>query len=270
MSSARLAYQIIAIPAFSDNYIWLIHDERSAVVIDAGDAAPVIERVEALGLSVEALLCTHHHGDHVGGNEALAARYQMPVYGSIHEHIPARTHPLRGGERLIFLRGVAQCEVLATPGHTRGHLAYAIKMVDGKSAQETALFSGDTLFAAGCGRIFEGTPEEMWHSLRKLAALPPITRLYCGHEYTLANLRFAQAVEPDNPAIGEREARVIAMLDDEQPSVPTMLYEEFASNPFLRVNEPSVQTAARTRSGLPCITDIEVFSVLRQWKNDFR
>ncbi|MCL2298462.1 MAG: hydroxyacylglutathione hydrolase [Proteobacteria bacterium] len=257
-------FRIIPVCAFADNFIWLIHDGRHAVAVDVGDATPLLERLDALNLTLSAVLCTHHHADHVGGNAALVARCPAPVYGPENERIPARTVPLRGGETLVLPGLEIPCRVLAVPGHTLGHLAYAIETPEG-----TALFCGDALFSAGCGRIFEGTAAMMWQSLSALATLPETTRIYCGHEYTLSNLRFARAVEPDNAALIAREAAVRALREAGKPSVPSTLAEERATNPFLRVDVPAVQAAVRAYSGLPCVTAPETFAVLRTWRDDF-
>ncbi len=256
---------IIPIPAFDDNYIWLIHDGCHAVAVDAGDAAPLLERLDALHLKLSAVLCTHHHADHVGGNTALIERWPVPVYGPEIERIPACSVPLNGGETLTLPGLEMPCRVLAVPGHTLGHLAYVAETPEG-----TALFCGDTLFAAGCGRVFEGTTAMMLASLASLAALPETTRVYCGHEYTLSNLRFARAVEPGNPALASRETAVRALREAGRPSLPSTLAEERATNPFLRIEIPAVQAAARTYSGLPCATALETFTVLRAWKDNFR
>ncbi|MDR0248024.1 MAG: hydroxyacylglutathione hydrolase [Burkholderiales bacterium] len=256
---------IIPICALADNFIWLIHDGRYAVAVDVGDATPLLEQLDALNLTLSAVLCTHHHADHVGGNAALAERYPVPIYGPESEKIPACTVPLHGGEMLMLPGLEMPCRVLAVPGHTLGHLAYAVETSEG-----TALFCGDTLFAAGCGRIFEGTAAMMWQSLSALEALSETTRVYGGHEYTISNLRFARVVEPDNAALIAREAAVQALRDAGKSSAPSTLAEERATNPFLRVDVPAVQAAARAYSGLPCVTALETFTALRAWKDNFR
>ncbi|MCL2309272.1 MAG: hydroxyacylglutathione hydrolase [Proteobacteria bacterium] len=257
--------EIIPVCAFTDNFIWLVHDGHYAVAVDVGDAAPLLEQLDALNLTLSAVLCTHHHADHVGGNATLITRCPASVYGPENEKIPARTMPLCGGETLMLPGLQMPCRVLAVPGHTLGHLAYMIE-----TPEETALFCGDTLFAAGCGRIFEGTATMMWQSLSVLMALPEATRIYCGHEYTLSNLRFARVVEPDNAVLVARIAAVQALRDADKPSVPSTLAEERATNPFLRVDVPAVRAAAHAYSGLPCTTAPETFAALRAWKDSFR
>lgn len=250
-------FEISFIPAFKDNYIWLLTEGRRAFVVDPGDAAPVIERLEAEGLCLEGILITHHHADHQGGIAELAARWQPQVYAPASESITGCSHPLRGGERIEVLGQTL--EVLAVPGHTLGHLAYTLP---------GALFCGDTLFGAGCGRLFEGTPAQMADSLARLAVLPDDTRVYCAHEYTEMNLRFALAVEPDSPALKARCARVAALRAGGQPSVPSTLGEEKASNPFLRCGEPAVIEAALAHGAVDC-SPTAVFAAIRGWRNVF-
>lgn len=250
-------FEISLIPAFKDNYIWLLTEGRRTFVVDPGDAAPVIERLEAEGLCLEGILITHHHADHQGGIAELAARWQPQVYAPASESITGCSHPLKGGERIEVLGQTL--EVLAVPGHTLGHLAYSLPGV---------LFCGDTLFGAGCGRLFEGTPAQMATSLARLAALPDDTRVYCAHEYTEMNLRFAIAVEPDSPALKARCARVAALRADGQPSVPSTLGEEKASNPFLRCGEPAVIEAALAHGAVDR-SPTAVFAAIRGWRNVF-
>lgn len=252
--------EIIAIPAFSDNYIWAIVGSETMAVVDPGDEAPVLRFMEARGLGLEAILITHHHGDHVGGVEALRGRAEVPVFGPAEENIPVLTHRLREGDRVDLSAVGARFQVLEVPGHTRGHIAYL---------GGGALFCGDTLFACGCGRVFEGTPSQMSASLAKLAALPGDTRVYCAHEYTLANIRFALAVEPGNQALRERERRERARRERGEPTLPATIAEELATNPFLRAAEPSVTEAAERQAGRPVRDAVDVFAVLRAWKNAF-
>jgi hydroxyacylglutathione hydrolase len=256
---------IIPIPAFADNYVWLLREGRAAVVVDPGDAAPVQAYLDREGLDLAAIVATHHHGDHVGGIEALVARWHAPVYGPAREAIPARTRALGEGDRVVLGElGLELC-VLDVPGHTAGHVAYT-----GRVADVPVLFCGDTLFAGGCGRIFEGTPATLWTSLAKLAALEPATRVFCAHEYTLANLRFAAAVEPANAALAQRQARDAALRERGRPTVPSTIADELATNPFLRAGEPAVRAAAEAHAGRPLDGDVAVFAELRAWKNVHR
>jgi hydroxyacylglutathione hydrolase len=256
---------IIPIPAFADNYVWLLREGRAAVVVDPGDAAPVQAYLDREGLDLAAIVATHHHGDHVGGIEALVARWHVPVYGPARETIPARTRALREGDGVVIDELGLELFVLDVPGHTAGHIAYT-----GRVADAPVLFCGDTLFAAGCGRIFEGTPATMWTSLQKLAAQDPATRVFCAHEYTLANLRFAAAVEPANAALAQRQARDAALRERGQPTVPSTIADELATNPFLRAGEPAVRAAAEAHAGRLLDGDVAVFAELRAWKNGYR
>ncbi len=255
---------IIPIPAFGDNYIWVLRERSRAAVVDPGDAVPVLEWFAQHGVELEAVLVTHHHGDHVGGIEALVERFDVPVYGPAGESIPGRTHPLREGDRVDLPAVGAHLVVLEVPGHTAGHIAYA-----GQVGSDPVAFCGDTLFGAGCGRLFEGSPEQMWSSLSKLAALPPATRVFCAHEYTLANLRFARAVEPANAALDERCRRAEALRAQGMPTVPSTIAEELATNPFLRVDVAAVAAAAEAHAGRPLASPANRFGALRAWKNAF-
>lgn len=249
--------EVDLIPAFKDNYIWLLRRGDRVAVVDPGDAAPVMARLQADGLQLEAILVTHHHADHQGGVAELAGYWQATVFGPADESIIACSRPLSGGDRIDVLG--QKFDVLAVPGHTAGHIAYRMP---------GAVFCGDTLFGAGCGRLFEGTPAQMTDSLAKLAALPDDTLVYCAHEYTAANLNFAAAVEPDNPAIRRRIAAVAEKRQAGLPTVPSTLREEKATNPFLRCSEPAVVAAARQRD--PAAQDpVGVFAAIRAWKNAF-
>ena len=250
-------FEISPIPAFKDNYIWLLKQGQQAFVVDPGDAGPVIGCLEAQGLNLAGILITHHHADHQGGVAELTARWSCPVFAPAGESITGRTQALRGGE-VIHVLGMP-VEVLAVPGHTLGHLAYAARGV---------LFCGDVLFGAGCGRLFEGSPAQMRQSLDRIAALPDETRIYCAHEYTLMNLPFAQAVEPGNLLIAERLRRVREMRAASLPTVPLSLAEEKASNPFLRCQVPAVIEAALAHAAVDR-SEVEVFAALRRWRNDF-
>lgn len=256
---------IIPIGAFSDNYIWLLRDSTHAVVVDPGDAAPVLAYLDREGLELVAILNTHHHGDHVGGNAELLRRFAVPVYGPAREAIPGCTHPLVDGASVgLDALGIA-LEVVDVPGHTAGHIAYV-----GQTGAGPVAFVGDTLFAGGCGRLFEGTPAQMMSSLARLAALPGPTRIHCAHEYTLANLRFARAVEPGNAALAARQIAEQRKRDLREPTVPSVLALEWATNPFLRVAIAEVAAAARAHAGKPLANAVDVFAELRAWKNDFR
>lgn len=252
--------QIIPLPAFRDNYIWLLRSGSHAVVVDPGDAAPVLGYLADEGLSLAAILITHHHPDHVGGVMALLEHAAVPVYGPARETIPGLTHPVGEGDEVSVPALGLRLRVLDIPGHTAGHVGYYAA---------PALFCGDTLFAAGCGRLFEGTPAQMFASLQKLAALPGDTQVYCTHEYTLSNLAFAAAVEPGNPAIAERIACCEAIRAGQQPTVPFPLAGELLTNPFLRGHEPAVVRQAEARASGALASPVEVFAVLREWKNSF-
>jgi hydroxyacylglutathione hydrolase len=255
---------IIPIPALRDNYIWVVREGRNAVVVDPGDAAPVLAYVDREDLVLTGILVTHHHGDHVAGIAALVARHFVPVYGPARESIPGRTHPVADGDRIAMPEIGLDLGVLDVPGHTAGQVAYA-----GTCDGRRIVFTGDTLFTCGCGRIFEGTPAQMLDSLEKLAALAGDTLVYCGHEYTLANLRFALAVEPGNPALREREVREQSKRDRGVPTVPSRMDEERATNPFLRAAEPAVYAAAEARAGRRLSGAVDAFATLREWKNGF-
>lgn len=252
-------FEIIRIPAFKDNYIWLLRKGMSAVVVDPGDARPVLEAVDREGLTLEAILITHHHADHQGGAAELAARYPVRVYGPGAESITALTHPLHGGE-LVSCGGLGgSFQVLGVPGHTSGHLAYL---------GEGCLFCGDALFGGGCGRIFEGTPAQMFESLARLSALPDETRIYCAHEYTESNLRFAMAVEPGNRRLRDRVDEVAVLRAKGQATLPSTVALEKMTNPFLRCSVPEVVASARAR-GAQKDDPVAVFAALRQWKDNF-
>jgi hydroxyacylglutathione hydrolase len=247
--------------AFEDNYIWLLREGRGVVVVDPGDETPVLRYLAAENASLVAILLTHHHGDHTGGVAGLIARHPVPVYGPAAESILGITVPLREGDTVAMSGFQHSLKVIDVPGHTRGHIAYY---------GGGALFCGDTLFACGCGRLFEGTAEQMWTSLNKLAALPPETRVYCAHEYTQSNARFALAVEPDNAKLRARANRVAQLRASRQATVPFTLEEELETNPFLRSTQPEVTAAAERFRGNRLSCPVEVFAALREWKNGFR
>jgi hydroxyacylglutathione hydrolase len=255
---------IIPIRAFSDNYIWAIREGRHAVVVDPGDDEPVERWLAREGVTLGAILVTHHHGDHTGGVAALCARRAIPVFGPAREAIPGRTRALSEGDAVELEHPSLRLRVLDVPGHTSGHIAYV-----GEIDRAPVAFVGDTLFAGGCGRLFEGTPAQMAASLAKLASLPGETRVYCAHEYTLANLRFARAVEPDNEALVARVARDEARRGRDAPTVPSTIADERATNPFLRAGEPAVFAAAQRHAGRAVADPVDAFAVLREWKNTF-
>jgi len=255
---------IIPIPALRDNYIWLVRNGSNAVVVDPGDAAPVLAYLEREALRLAGILITHHHADHVGGIGALAARHPAPVFGPARESIPGRTRAVAEGDAIALPEAGLEISVLDVPGHTSGQVAYV-----GRCDGNAITFTGDTLFTCGCGRIFEGTPAQMQASLAKLAALADDTLVYCGHEYTLANLRFALAVEPGNEALQERQRRDAATREKGLPTVPARMDLERATNPFLRAAEPAVFAAAEARAGRPLADVVDAFATLREWKNAF-
>jgi len=253
---------LLALPAFDDNYIWMLHDGHEAVVVDPGDEAPVLDALKARSLQLAGILVTHHHADHVGGVEPLRSASGATVYGPAGERIPEPFVPLADGDHVQVLG--RRFDVLDVPGHTAGHIAYVEH-----GAAEPLLFCGDTLFSAGCGRLFEGTPAQMHASLQRLAALPSATRVCCTHEYTLSNLRFAAAVEPDNPAIGRHTAHCQAQRAAGEPTLPSRLSVEREINPFLRCAEPAVVAAAQAH-GAASRDGPDVFAALRRWKDSFR
>lgn len=258
--TAQTALRIEPVPAFNDNYLWLASRDGLAFVVDPGDAEAIEEALAARRLQLAAIVVTHHHGDHTGGVQALKRAHGAAVYGPGGEPIPARDVALAEGDRVELL-GVA-FDVLAVPGHTRGHIAYHAPSIE-------VLFCGDTLFAGGCGRLFEGTPAQMHASLCKFANLPGATRVYCAHEYTVANLRFARAVEPDNVALARRLAASEAMRARGEPTVPSTIALERATNPFLRCDEPAVRAAAERQRKGASATAVDTFAAIRAWKDEY-
>ena len=251
---------VAAIPAFSDNYIWLLSTGGSgAVVVDPGQAQPVLDELARNGLKLEAILLTHHHPDHTGGVARLVAQTGAAVYGPDDRRIPGQTRSFREGETLDLTALGLALRVLEVPGHTTSHIAFH---------GHGCLFCGDTLFSVGCGRLFEGTPEQMQDSLDKLAALPPETQVFCGHEYTLSNCDFARAVEPDNADLARRASEAEACRATGRMTVPSELGEELRVNPFLRTREPSVVAAARQHDP-GAQPGASTLAVIRQWKDRF-
>lgn len=255
---------IIPLPAFRDNYIWLMHDGRRALVVDPGDARPVEAYLAERGLELAAVLVTHHHADHVGGLRELLARRPVPVYGPAAERIEGVTEPVAEGDIVrIEAMGLA-FEVLEVAAHTAGHVAYT-----SQCERPGLVFCGDTLFSAGCGRLFEGTPAQLARALAKLAALPDDTRVYCTHEYTLANLAFARAAEPDNAARDAHARRCEALRAAGRPTLPSSIAQEKAINPFLRCTEPGVVHAVTTHAGVRPADALACLAALRAWKDVF-
>lgn len=255
---------LLPLPAFSDNYIWMLHDGRQALVIDPGEAAPVFAALERHALQLQAILITHHHADHVGGVAALRAATGAPVWGPARETLPEPVSRVQGGDQVEVLGG--PWRVMDVPGHTAGHVAYF-----SDAGAEPLLFCGDTLFSAGCGRLFEGTPAQMQQSLDALAALPDTTRVCCAHEYTLSNLRFARAVEPNNAALLHHLEHCEGLRTQARPTLPSSIGLEREINPFLRTRETAVAASAHRHD--PRIHPQqahEVLAALRAWKNDFR
>jgi hydroxyacylglutathione hydrolase len=252
--------EISPVPAFQDNYIWVLARNGEAIVVDPGDAAPVHDALRRQALRLTGILVTHHHGDHVGGVAELAHTYRVRVWGPAHESIPQRDVALREGDRVQVLG--QQFAVIDVPGHTSGHIALHAPAID-------ALLCGDTLFACGCGRLFEGTPAQMYASLQKLAHLPGATRVYCAHEYTLSNIRFARAVEPDNAELAERQRQCEQQRARGEPTVPSTIAVERATNPFLRCDEATVRAAAERRAPGAGADPVATFTAIRAWKNAF-
>lgn len=251
---------IIPIPAFKDNYIWLLHDNQHVVVVDPGDAAPVLAYLNLHKLKLAAILCTHHHNDHVGGVCKLVELYNVPVYGPQLENISCVSHMLGGGDVIEIPELKIKLSVIDIPGHTLGHIAYL---------GAGYVFCGDTLFGCGCGRLFEGTAAQLFHSLQRLANLPDETKVYCGHEYTEANIRFALVCEPDNASLKQRQAEVQALRAAGRPTLPSTIASEKATNPFLRCAEPSVIATTLSTTQIKEADETSIFTALRTWKNNF-
>ncbi|MBL4582456.1 MAG: hydroxyacylglutathione hydrolase [Gammaproteobacteria bacterium] len=254
------------IPAFTDNYIWAIHEteSRHVCVVDPGDAQPVIEYLESNGLQLTDILITHHHADHTGGIQELTNRYSCRVLGPSSSGIKGVSEFVSAGDTVTLFG--QSFSVIEVPGHTLDHIAYHC---EDKNQIDPILLCGDTLFAAGCGRLFEGTAEMMHESLHKLSTLPASTKVYCTHEYTLANLKFAIAADPENVALIERIELEKAKRAANLPTLPSSIELELATNPFLRCSEPKVQESTHAHSGLLLSNDVEVFAALRAWKDSF-
>ncbi len=258
---------VIPVPAFQDNYLWLLVRGDQAVVVDPGDAVPVEAALQRLGLQLSAIVLTHHHRDHTGGVRALCAAHgagSLPVYGPAKEAIEGVTVKLAEGDRIHLAALDLELRVLEVPGHTSGHIAYFADL-----PETPLLFCGDTLFACGCGRLFEGTAAQMQASLARLAALPDSTLVYCAHEYTLANLRFARAVDPSNAALKERSRDDEALRSKGQPTVPFAMGRERLTNPFLRWDAPAIRAAAEREVTGAADSPVATFAAIRAWKDRF-
>ena len=249
---------LIPLPAFEDNYIWVWHDARHAVAVDPGDPAPLIAFLDAHRLVLTAVLITHHHRDHTGGNTLLRQRYQCAIYAPDNPRIPAVTHTVRGGDSVDIPEPGLHFEVLATPGHTLDHISYV---------GHGCLFCGDTVFGCGCGKLFEGSPATMAASLGAILTLPDATRVCCAHEYTLSNIDFAKTIDGHNPALLERERTDRALRAQNRPTLPSTLALEKATNPFLRFHEPDMTAFAARCLNCPDPTPAEVFGAIRAAKD---
>ena len=255
-------HNIVPILAFQDNYIWTLRNDQYAIVVDPGDAVPVIKYLEENKLTLLAILVTHHHRDHIGGINDLVELYNTPVYGPRREKIPHLTYPLGEGDELEFKQLNFKTKVSDIPGHTLGHIAYL---------WEGGMFCGDTMFTCGCGKIFDGTPEQLHHSLQRLASQPDDTLVYCTHEYTEYNTPFAQICEPSNLALKQWVDDAEALRQQNLPTVPTTLGQEKATNPFLRCTQPEIIYQIEQHNGIKLAPGDEqaAFIALRQWRDMF-
>jgi hydroxyacylglutathione hydrolase len=257
-----ISTEVIPICALQDNYIWMFTDPDTnmAWVIDPGDARPVLKALEEYNLQLAGIFITHHHHDHSGGVQELLRKYpSAPVYGSHLSPLSFITNHIKEGDEISC--SDIKLKAMAIPGHTLDHTAYV---------GNGWLFSGDTLFSMGCGKIFEGTPDQMYHSLQKLTVLPDETNVFCGHEYTLANLRFAEHVTPDNAAIKEKIDAITELTDKHKPTLPSTIAEEKRLNPFLRCKDPVIVKAVNKYAKQTLDTSVKVFAKLREWKNHFK
>lgn len=256
--------QLIAVPAFNDNYLWMVCKNNHALVVDPGQAQPIQTILQKYKLTLDAILITHHHHDHVGGVLELAQQTGATVYGPAQETLPVRDHALTEGDQVKMPQLDLALQVIDVPGHTAGHIAYY-----GTLDNQPILFCGDTLFAGGCGRIFEGTPQQMYESLNKLAVLNPATLICCAHEYTVSNLDWACVVEPGNKTLQERTINMKKLRSQNITTLPSTLSTELETNPFLRVTQTDVVKAVINYAGVQLNDTVAVFAYLREWKNNF-
>lgn len=252
--------KIVAIPAFRDNYIWMLHDHHYAAVVDPGDAEPVLAYLDLHRLKLAAILCTHHHHDHTGGICKLAGLYSVPVYGPPLEAVPCVSHTPGDGEEIVIPGLQVRMQVMHVPGHTRGHIAYA---------GAGGVFCGDTLFGCGCGKIFDGTVVQLFHSLQRLASLPGETKVYCTHEYTEANIRFARVFDPDNARLRQRQEEAQVLRAAGHPTLPSTIALEKATNPFLRCAQPAIVATVSRMAQITDTGEASIFTALRTLKNNF-
>lgn len=254
---------IVPLPAFSDNYIWLINNSHNeCIVVDPGCARTVIDYCEQQQLTPVAIFLTHHHHDHTGGVAAIKRTYRCPIYGPSYLNADYISHPLAAGDEIALARFALNFEILYVPGHTLDHIAYF-------DLASRLLFCGDTLFSAGCGRLFEGTPAQMLHSLQQLAALPNDTLVYCTHEYTASNIAFARQIEPDNAALARYEQEVKQQRCLNQPTLPSSIAQEKQINPFLRCADQAIQASVAHISNNNCTDELSTFTLMRQLKDSF-
>ncbi len=251
--------QIIPIPAFKDNYIWLIHNGHRAIVIDPGDAHPVFDTLSRLKLTLQTILITHHHQDHIGGIKTLMGKYpDVKIFAPKYESYDFEHTPVSEPDVINLANFNIEITLIDLPGHTLGHVAYYVA-----HHNPPWLFCGDTLFGAGCGRLFEGSPEQMLNSLQKLATLPTETQVFCTHEYTLHNIGFALTLEPNNTALIQRQHDTLKLKSLQQPSLPSTISLELATNPFLRCDSAEIQSAIQLNNA----TSLQTFSIIREMRN---